>query len=125
MNIASKHTKFSSDNMMRKIKNKIIESSRLLINKILAEEIQEMKGKFQFPYIEFKKIKGSFGQELIIKFNLWFYQIKIKDIFSMEISNKYSSLEKTSNKELIDYIFSQPNINYFEKSKELLNIAFH
>ena len=125
MNIASKHTKFSSDNMIRKIKNKIIESSRLLINKILAEEIQKMKGKFQFPYIEFKKIKGSFGQELIIKFNLWFYQIKIKDIFSMEISNKYSSLEKTSNKELIDYIFSQPNINYFEKSKELLNIAFH
>ena len=125
MNIASKHTKFSSDNMMRKIKNKIIESSRLLINKILSEEIQTMKGKFQFPYIEFKKIKGSFGQELNIKFNLWFYQIKIKDIFSMEISNKYSSLEKTSNKELIDYIFSQGNINYFEKSKELLNMPFH
>ena len=125
MNIVSKHTKFSSDNMMRKIKNKIIESSRLLINKILAEEIQKMKGKFQFPYIEFKKIKGSFGQELNIKFNLWFYQIKIKDIFSMEISNKYSSFEKTSNKELIDYIFSQGSINYFEKSKELLNMPFH
>ena len=125
MNILSKHTKFSSDNMMRKIKNKIIESSRLLINKILAEEIQKMKSKFQFPYIEFKKIKGSFGQELNIKFNLWFYQIKIKDIFSMEISNKYSSLEKTSNKELIDYIFSPGNNNYFEKTKELLNMPFH
>ena len=111
--------------MMRKIKNKIIESSRLLINKVLAEEIQKMKGKFQFPYIEFKKIKGSFGQELNIKFNLWFYQIKIKDIFSMEISNKYSSLEKTSNKELIDYIFSPGNTNYFEKTKELLNMPFH
>ena len=124
-NIQSKHTKFSPDNMMRKIKNKIIESSRLLINKILSEEISKIKDKFRFPYMELKKIKGSFGQELNIKFNLWFYQIKIKDIFSMEISTKYSSLEKYSNKELIDYIFSNDNINYFAKTKSLLNMPFH
>ena len=124
-NIQSKHTKFSPDNMMRKIKNKIIESSRLLINKILSDEISKIKDKFRFPYMEFKKIKGSFGQELNIKFNLWFYQIKIKDIFSMEISTKYSSLEKYSNKELIDYIFSNDNINYFTKTKSLLNMPFH
>jgi hypothetical protein len=60
---------------------------------------------FQFPYTEFKKIKGSFSQELNIKFNLWFYQIKISDIFSMEVSTKYSTFERSSNKELIEYIF--------------------
>jgi len=125
LNIPSKHTKFSSDNMMRKIKNKIIESSRLLCNKILENEIKNLKEFYQFPYTEFKKIKGSFSQELNIKFNLWFYQIKIKEIFSMEISTKYSSFEKTSNKELIDYIFSKDNINNFPKSKELLNMPFH
>ena len=125
LNIPSKHTKFSSDNMMRKIKNKIIESSRLLCNKILENEIKNLKELYQFPYTEFKKIKGSFSQELNIKFNLWFYQIKIKEIFSMEISTKYSSFEKTSNKELIDYIFSKDNINNFPKSKELLNMPFH
>ena len=125
INIQSKHTKFSPDNMMRKIKNKIIESSRLLTNKILSDEISKIKDKFRFPYMEFKKIKGSFSQELNIKFNLWFYQIKIKDIFSMELSAKYSSLEKYSNKELIEYIFSNDNINYFEKSKSLLNMPFH
>ena len=125
LNIPSKHTKFSSDNMMRKIKNKIIESSRLLCNKILENEIKNLKELYQFPYTEFKKIKGSFSQELNIKFNLWFYQIKIKEIFSLEISTKYSSFEKTSNKELIDYIFSKDNINNFPKSKELLNMPFH
>ena len=56
--------------MMRKIKNKIIESSRLLCNKILENEIKNLKVLFQFPYTEFKKIKGSFCQELNIKFNL-------------------------------------------------------
>ena len=75
--------------------------------------------------MEFKKIKGSFSQELNIKFNLWFYQIKIKDIFSMEISTKYSSLEKLSNKELIEYIFSEKNFNYFPKTQNLLNMSFH
>ena len=70
LNIPSKHTKFSSDNMMRKIKNKIIESSRLLCNKVLESEIKNLKELYQFPYTEFKKIKGSFSQELNIKFNL-------------------------------------------------------
>ena len=125
LNIPSKHTKFSSDNMMRKIKNKIIESSRLLSNKVLSDEIKNLKNLYQFPYMEFKKIKGSFSQELNIKFNLWFYQIKIKDIFSMEISTKYSSLEKLSNKELIEYIFSEKNFNYFPKTQNLLNMSFH
>ena len=125
LNIPSKHTKFSSDNMMRKIKNKIIESSRLLCNKILENEIKNLKELYQSPYTEFKKIKGSFSQELNIKFNLWFYQIKIKEIFSMEISTKYSSFEKSSNKELIEYIFSKENINNFHKLKELLNMPFH
>ena len=125
LNIPSKHTKFSPDNMMRKIKNKIIESSRLLCNKILENEIKNLKELYQSPYTEFKKIKGSFSQELNIKFNLWFYQIKIKEIFSMEISTKYSSFEKSSNKELIEYIFSKENINNFHKLKELLNMPFH
>ena len=125
LNIPSKHTKFSPDNMMRKIKNKINESSRLLCNKILENEIKNLKELYQSPYTEFKKIKGSFSQELNIKFNLWFYQIKIKEIFSMEISTKYSSFEKSSNKELIEYIFSKENINNFHKLKELLNMPFH
>ena len=125
LNIPSKHTKFSSDNMMRKIKNKVIESSRLLINKVLGDEIQNLKNLYQFPYNEFKKIKGAFSQELNIKFNLWFYQIPIKEILSMEISSKYSLFEKSSNKELIEYIFSKDNINNFHKTKQLLNMPFH
>ena len=43
----------------------------------------------------------------------------------MEISTKYSSFEKLSNKELIEYIFSKDNINNFPKSKKLINMPFH
>ena len=123
--IESKHTKHSPDNMMRKIKNKVIESSRLLINKVLNDEIKNQNVKFGVIHKEFRKIQGSFGQELNIKYNFWFYQIKIKDIFCLEISNKYTTIEKSSNKELIDYLFSPLNNNKFIKTKQLLNLPFH
>ena len=126
LNIESKHTKYSPDNMMRKIKNKVLESSRLLANKILKEEIKNIPNiKCNLFNREFRKIKGSFSQELNIKYNCWFYQIKIKDIFSMEISNKYTTIEKTSNIQLINYIFSPLNENNFIKTKSLLNTPFH
>ena len=112
--------------MMRKIKNKVLESSRLLSNKILKEEIKNIPNiKCNLFNREFRKIKGSFSQELNIKYNCWFYQIKIKDIFSMEISNKYTTIEKSSNIQLINYIFSPLNENNFIKTKSLLNTPFH
>lgn len=125
LNIESKHTKHSSDNMMRKIKNKVIESMRLLINKVLKDEIKNENIKFNILYKEFRKIQGSFSQELNVKYNYWFYQIKIKDIFCLEISNKYTAIEKSSNKELIDYIYSLMNNHKFAKTKNLLNMSFH
>jgi hypothetical protein len=125
-NSDSKHTKYSADNMMRKIKNKVIESSRLLINKVLRDEIESNKNiKFTLTHREFRKIQGSFSQELNIKYNFWFYQITIKDIFCLEISNKYSAIEKSSNKLLIEYLFSPSNNFYYLKTKQLLNMPFH
>ena len=111
--------------MMRKIKNKVIESMRLLINKVLKDEIKNESIKYNLLYKEFRKIQGSFSQELNVKYNYWFYQIKIKDIFGLEISNKYTAIEKSSNKELIDYVYSQMNSHKFTKTKKLLNTTFH
>ena len=126
LNNESKHTKHSSDNMMRKLKNKVIESSRLLVNKILKEEIKnDANIRFKIFNREFRKIKGSFGQQLNIKYNCWFYQIKIKDIFSLEMSNKYTTIEKSSNNQLIKYLFSPINDNIYNKTKNLLNTPFH
>ena len=120
----SKHTKYSSDNMMRKIKNKVIESSRLLSNKVIKEEFKEAQDN-NFPFREFRKIQGAFSQELNIKYNFWFYQIKIKEIFCLEISNKYTAIQKSSNKRLIDYIYSNKNNDKFIKTKKLLDMPFH
>ena len=116
------HTKFSSDNIMRKIKNKVIESSRLLINKILYEESKIMNIKLK---TEIYKIKGAFSQELNIKFNFWFYQMKLKDIFCLDISSKYRKQTINSNEDLINYLYSPVNENKFIKTKQLLETSFH
>ena len=123
-NLESKHTKYSTDNIMRKIKNKVVESSRILINKIIKEEFSLAKD-YSFPNREFKKIQGAFSQELNIKYNFWFYQIKIKDIFCLEMSNKYTTIQKSSNRELIEYLYSDINKNNFIKTKKLLDTPFH
>ena len=126
LNNDSTHTKYSSDNMMRKIKNKVIESSRLLANRIIKEETKNSYNlNFNLVNKEFRKIQGSFSQELNIKYNCWFYQRKIKEIFSMELSNKYTTIEKSSNIQLINLIFSPINEKYFLKTKALLNTPFH
>ena len=121
-NMSQKGKKCSTDTMMRKIKSKVVESIRLLINKILKDEIKYVK-EYNFPIKEFRKIQGTYIRELNIKFNIWFYQIAIKDIFGLDISNE--STQKSSNKELISFLYSPKNINSFTKTKKLLETPFH
>ena len=151
-----KHTKFSTDNMMRKIKNKVLEYCRSLINRILNDDLAEYNydkskiastlpspvtsnclcitdlisnppinedGKIQ--EIGLRKIKGLISQELNVKFNFWFYLLKVKEIFSFDLSGKYTIANRNSNNELIKFIFNEKNSNYFKKSKQLLEMPFH
>jgi hypothetical protein len=108
--------------MMRKIKSKVLESIRLLINKILKDEFKYVK-ECNFPSKEFRKIQGAFVRELNIKYNIWFYQIAIKDILCLDISNE--STQKSPNNELIEFLYSPQNINKFTKTKKLLESPFH
>ena len=121
-NISQKGRKYSTDIMMKKIKTKVVESIRLLINKILKDEFKYVK-ECKFPIKELRKIQALFIRELNIKYNFWFYQTAIKDIFCLDIGNE--SMQKPSNKDLIDFLYSPQNINNFTKTKKLLETPFH
>ena len=111
------HNKYSNDNMMRKLKNKIIESARKLISIKLKEESHN-------EFKELHKIGGEFSQELNIKFNFWFYFQKFKDIFQFKCSTKYKNNFTVSNKATIEIIYSKDNINKFIITKQLLEMPF-
>ena len=115
------HNKFSKDNMMRKLKNKILESSRKLINKMIKLEAGEDYKSFG----EMRKIKGIFCQELNIKFNFWFYTQTLKTIFQLKISSRYSKGNLNSNQDLISKLYSHSFINKFPKTIKLLELMFH
>ena len=151
-----KHTKFSKDNMMKKIKIKVLEYCRSLINKILNDELVEFNNEkrkivsflsstsksssvsltdlMQSPPINedgkiqeigLRKIRGFISQELNVKFNFWFYLLKIKEIFIFDLNGKYTLVNKTSNNELIKFLFNENNSKYFKKSRQILDMAFH
>ena len=113
------HNKFSKDNMMRKLKNKVMESSRKLINHMVKLEAGEQYKEFG----EMRKIQGIFCQELNIKFNYWFYFQSLKTIFQFKMSSKYSKGSLNSNHLLISKIYS--NQYKFPKTIELLELKFH
>ena len=43
----------------------------------------------------------------------------------MKISNKYTAIQKSSNKELIDFLYSEINKDKFIKTKKILETPFH
>ena len=115
------HDKFSKDNMMRKLKNKVMESARKLINKMIKIEAGKEFRNFQ----ELRKIEGIYSQELNIKFNFWFYFQKIKDIFQFKMSSKYSRGDSHSNNELIRRIYSEEKRHLFSRTIRLFELEFH
>ena len=115
------HNKFSKDNMMRKLKNKVMESARKLINKMIKYE-----GGYEYKNLgEIRKIEGSFSQELNIKFNFWFYFRQLKEIFQFNMSTKYSKGDLNSNHRLINKIYSNEKRYKFPKTMKLLEMKFH
>ena len=115
------HNKFSKDNMMRKLKNKVMESARKLINYMVKSEAGENYKEFG----EMRKIQGIFCQELNIKFNYWFYLQPLKKIFQFKMSSKYSKGDLDSNFRLISKLYSNHYINKFPKTIKLLESKFH
>ena len=114
------HNKFSKDNMIRKLKNKVMESARKLINHMIKIEAGEEQYK---EFGEIRKIQGIFCQELNIKFNYWFYFHSLKTIFQFKMSSKYSKGNLNSNHHLISKIYSKHF--KFPKTIKLLELKFH
>ena len=112
------HNKYSKDNMMRKLKNKIIESARRLINLKIKDESKDKSVG------EIKKIEGVYNQDLNIKYNFWLYMQPLKTIFQFKLSTKYSRDDGVSNSTTINYILSQDE-SKFPLSKKLLEMYFH
>ena len=107
--VYSYHTKFSNDNILRKIKVKFIHKTINYINNIILT-------KYNNKIDVLKPLKGKISQNNGINFNKKLINSKLKDIFSIyEINGKFKLYQNNYNKSVIDKIYN-------ENIKELIDI---
>ena len=118
-----KHSKFSSDNTLRKIKHITLENVRNLIN----EKIKEIYNNNIGLGISQKKLltlNQSQKVDATIDFNKQFIDKKLYEIFSDKISTRYTSYPGDFNKNLIKNLMNEKDLNKREYFQKLFNLSF-
>jgi hypothetical protein len=100
-NIRAVHTKFSYDNILRKIKVKFVHKLINYINKIIL-------AKYSKRVKLLKKLTGSISQNNTIKYNQKLLKSRLKEIFiDNEINGKYKLVDKDYNQKVIEKIYEE------------------
>lgn len=107
------HSKFKEDNVIQKLKVFFIKSSMKLINKRYQNFLIK-KGKRKTIFL--MKIKSIYAQTIKKEKNIEFLQIKIKDLFASELSEKCIKVNKDYNKNQINKIYEK------NEAKEVIEI---
>ena len=96
----SEHTKFSHDNILRKIKVKFLHKIINFMNRLIIT-------KYSTKIHMLKHLKGKISQDNSISFNKMLLNSKLKDIFSNKISKKCKQFAPDHNKKLIEKIYNE------------------
>lgn len=100
-----KHDKMSSDNILKKIK-------AVLLNKYIINFLNEIIN-FKLKKYKLLKLDYRYINELKKENELKYFKMSLKEIFSMDISTKYSKFGKDYNKKIIDQIINKDDsINF-------------
>jgi hypothetical protein len=120
-NEKGKHTKYSEDNIIRKIKACVLNIVYIFLNNILYKMYRGDLGKGIFKK-EFKKL----NQKQIIngKDNKKFLYRTLKDIFSEDISTKFSCYRNDHNKRLIEFLLNENNYEIRTKFNRIFSLTF-
>ena len=95
------HTKYSEDNILRKIKVKFLHKLINYMNRII-------EGKYGNKIKPLKHLKGKISQNNGINFNKKLLFTNLKDVLSSnEINGKYKLYEKFYNKKVIEKIYEE------------------
>ena len=102
------HSKSKQDNVIHKIKVIFIESTMNFINK-RYEVFAAKKGNKNAKFL--LRIKSEFTESIQKDTNLLFLNTKIKDLFSSDLSGKYTNFNKDYNKTIIKELYQKNEAN--------------
>ena len=117
------HNKFSDDNVLRKIKSAVLNSTLIFINDNIKKkypnlDINSLKEKqlLKLKQNETRKGKASYNKQLLNR--------TLKSIFSEDISSKYTRYSPKHNKESIEKLINENDETKRVFFNKLLNLTF-
>ena len=114
--IKGKHNRLSEDNIIRKIKARFLEKLRLYINREYRKYTLKKNKKKKIINNWLKRVNPKISRNIKKEDNLSWFQSSIKDIFSENVSLRYSSYLPDSNKKKIDRLL------LVNEAKQLIDI---
>ena len=122
-NESGEHNKFSDDNLIRKCKSVVLKYIFIFINNMIQNVYQynidngvKVKLLLKINYNQIKKSK--------VLYNKAFLNKKLKDIFSDNISTKYTNHSKNHNKNLINNLLNEKDEEKRKKFEKIFNLTF-
>ena len=117
------HTKFSYDNLERKIKSIVLKYLREFINKKLKQIYKNKIGK-GIMIKKFLEINGRQVADTHINYNKEFIKKTLGSILSDTISSRYTSFKQNHNQLLIERLKTDEDENKREYFEKLFNLTF-
>ena len=116
-----RHGKMAADNIIKKNKAKLFDYCLQFLNSLLEKmNLKVMLFKLDYRYIDQLKCENEF--QLL--------KSLLKDIYSLDVSRKYSQKDKDYNKRVIkkliksEKILNERNLSYYDTLMFVLNITF-
>lgn len=120
-NHVGKHTKYSEDNVIRKIKAIIISSLKDFINSVISNAYGNNIGKGVFRK---ELLKMNQSQIVHSKYNREFLNKSLKEIFSEDISTKYNNYQSDRNRRVIEGLLNETDFNKKTLFTNLFDLTF-
>jgi len=120
-NCGKEHNRYDADNIIKKIKAKIFDYCLNFINKMIYKNDNDQES-IKLLKIDYK----IYIDQLDRKKNLDLFDMALKDLFSLDVSRKYSSKNKDFNKLLIsDILEKKIEFKDFDTIMFLFNITLN
>ena len=117
-----KHSKFSSDNTIRKVKHITLVETRDFIN----EKIRKIYGNIGYGISQKKLLILNQEQKAnaTINYNKEFIFKKLYEIFSDKITSRYTNYNEDFNKNLINSLMNEEDLSKRQYFRRLFNLTF-
>jgi hypothetical protein len=118
-----KHSKYSSDNTIRKVKHITLENFRNFANENIKVKYSNNIG-FGMHQKKLLTINQRQKVDATIEFNKQFMDKKLYEIFSDKISSRYTNFDRDFNKKLINSLMNEKDLEKREYFQKLFNLSF-